>query len=47
MENEQQKALIIPESLFKEPIENKIEKIYNPKNWRQRARETFTLDDKQ
>ena len=31
LENLKQNELIIPEWLFQEPIENKINKIYNPK----------------
>ena len=45
MENEKQNELIIPEWLFKEPIENKI--IYNPKSLKQIARDNIKLDDKQ
>ena len=32
IENEKQNEMIIPECIFREPIENKIEKIYNPKS---------------
>ena len=42
-----QDEMIIPEWLFKEPIENKIEKIYNPKPLKQLARNNIKLDDKQ
>ena len=42
-----QKEMIIPEWLFKEPIENKIRKIYNPKSFRQLARDNIRLDDRQ
>ena len=38
--------MIIPERLFKEPIENKINKIYNPKSITQIARDNIRLDDK-
>ena len=37
----------IPEWLFKEPIEIKINKLYNPKPLKQLARDSFKLDDKQ
>ena len=47
MENEQQNELIIPEWLFKEPIENKTKNIYNPKSLKQIARDNIKLDDKQ
>ena len=47
LENEKQNEMIIPEWLFKEPIENKIEKIYNPKPIKQLARNNIRLDDKQ
>ena len=39
--------MIIPEWLFKEPIENKIDKIYNPKSLKRTARDNIRLDDKQ
>ena len=39
--------MIIPEWLFLEPVENKINKIYNPKPLRQLARDNIKLDDKQ
>ena len=39
--------MIIPEWLFQEPIENKINKIYNPKSLKQIARDNIRLDDKQ
>ena len=47
IENMKQDEMIIPEWLFKEPIENKIEKIYNPKPLKQLARNNIKLDDKQ
>ena len=47
IENMKQDEMIIPEWLFKEPIENKIEKIYNPKPLKQLARKNIKLDDKQ
>ena len=37
----------IPEWLFQEPIENKIQKIYNTKALRQIARDNIKLDDKE
>ena len=43
LENE----IIIPEWLFHEPIENEIEKIYNPKPLKQLARDNIKLEDKQ
>ena len=39
--------MIIPEWLFQEPVENKINKIYNPKSLKQLARNNIKLDDKQ
>ena len=47
MENMKQNEMIIPEWIFKEPIENKINKIYNPKSLKQLARNNIKLDDKQ
>ena len=47
LENEKQYELIIPEWLFKEPIENKIRKIYNPISLKKLARNKINLDDKQ
>ena len=46
IENMKQDEMIIPEWLFREPIENKIEKIYNPKALKQLARNNINLDDK-
>ena len=46
LENIRQKNMIIPEWLFQEPVENKIEKIYNPKSLEQLARNNIKLDDK-
>ena len=37
-ENEKINNMKIPEWLFQEPVENKIEKIYNPKSLKQIAR---------
>ena len=39
--------MIIPEWLFQEPTENKIQKSYNPKPLKQIARDNIKLDDKQ
>ena len=47
LEKIKQDEMIIPEWLFKEPIENKIEKMYNPKPLKQLARNNIKLDDKQ
>ena len=46
VDNIKQDEMIIPEWLFKEPIENKIEKIYNPKPLKQLARINIKIDDK-
>ena len=42
-----QNEMMIPEWLFKEPIENKIRKLYNPKPLGQLAGDNIGLDDKQ
>ena len=47
LDNMKQKEMIITEWLLKEPIENKIKKIYNSKPLRQLARDNIRLDDKQ
>ena len=47
IENIKQDEMIIPEWLFKEPIENKIKKIYNPISLKKLARNKINLDDKQ
>ena len=47
LENIKQNEMIIPEWLFEEPIENKINRLYNPKSLRQLARNNITLDDEQ
>ena len=47
IENIKQNDMIIPEWLFKEPVENKIKKIYNPRSLKQIARNKIKLDDKQ
>ena len=47
IEKTKQNEVIIPEWLFQEPIENKINKIYNPNSLKQLARDNIRLDDKQ
>ena len=47
MENIKRNEMIIPEWLFLEPVENKINKIHNPKSSNQIARDNIRLDDKQ
>ena len=47
IENIKQNEMIIPELLFQEPVENKINKIYNPKSLKQLARNNIKSDDKQ
>ena len=47
LESIKQKQMIIPEWLFKEPIEIIIKKIYNPKPFRQITRDNIKLDEKQ
>ena len=47
LENEKLIEMIIPEWLFREPIENKIKKIYNPVSLKKLARNKINLDDKQ
>ena len=47
LENMKQNEMIIPYWLFREPVENKINKIYNPKSLKQVARNNIRLDDKQ
>ena len=42
-----QNEMIIPEWLFQEPVENKINKIDNPRPLRQLARDNIRLDDRQ
>ena len=41
LENIKQNEMIIPQWLFKEPIENKIRRFYNLKPFRQLARDNF------
>ena len=47
LKSKKQKKMIIPEWLFKEPIENKIKNINNSKSLKQLARDNIRLDDKQ
>ena len=47
LENIKQNEIIIPEWLFRESVENKINKIHNPKPLKQLARNNIKLDDKQ
>ena len=47
LENLKQNEMIIPEWLFKESVENKIKKIYNPISLKKLARNKINLDDKQ
>ena len=47
VENMKQSEMIIPEWLFQEPIEKKVNKIYNPNSLKQLARDNIRLDDKQ
>ena len=47
MENMKKNEMNIPEWLFQEPVENKVNKIYNPKSLTQIARDNIRLDDKQ
>ena len=47
IENMKLNEMIIPEWLLQEPVENKINKMYNPKSLKQLARNNIKLDDKQ
>ena len=47
LENEKLNEMVIPEWLFEQPVENKINKLYNPKSLKQIARDHIKLDDKQ
>ena len=47
IEKIRQKEMIIPECLFREPVENKIKILYNPKPFRQLARDNIRLYDRQ
>ena len=46
-ENLKQNEMIILEWFFQEPVENKINKIYNPRSSKEIARDNINLDDKQ
>ena len=47
LEKMKQNEMIIPEWLFQETVENKINKIHNPRSLKQIARHNIRLDDKQ
>ena len=47
IENIKHSEMIIPEWLFREPIENKIKKIYNPISLKKLARNNIRFDDKE
>ena len=47
LENMRQNDMLLPEWLFQEHVENKINKIYNPKSLKQIARDNIKLDDMQ
>ena len=47
LENIKRNEMIIPEWLFQEPVENKIDIKYNPKSLKQLACDNIRLDDKQ
>ena len=47
MEILKQNEMIIPEWLIQEPIENKVNKKYNPNSLKQIARDNIRFDDKQ
>ena len=47
LQNMKQNEMIVPEWLFQEPIETKINKIYNPMSSKQLARSNIKIDDKQ
>ena len=47
IKNIKRTEMIIPEWLFQEPVENKINKLYNPKPLRQLARDNIRLNDEQ
>ena len=47
LENVKLIEMIKPEWLLREPVENKINKIYNPKSLKQIARDNIKLGDKQ
>ena len=47
LENQKMIEMMIPEWLFQEPVENKINKIFDPKSLEQIARDKTNLGDKQ
>ena len=47
LEKIKRNEMVIPEWFFREPIEKKINKIYNPESLKQIARDNNRLDDKQ
>ena len=47
IENMKKNEMIIPEWLSQGPIENKVNKIYNPNSLKQVAQDNIRLDDKQ
>ena len=47
LENIKREEMIILEWLFQEPVENKLNKIYNPKSLKRIARNNIKLDDRQ
>ena len=47
LENMKQNEMVIPEWLFLEQVENKINKMHNPKSLKQRSRNNIKLYDKQ
>ena len=46
IENLKLNEMITPEWLFQEPVENKLNKIYNPRSLRQLARDNNRLEDR-
>ena len=47
IKNMKQNEVVLPEWLFQEPVENKINKIYSPNPLRQLVRGNIRLDDRQ
>ena len=47
IENIKRNEMIIPEWLIQELVENKINKMYNPRSLRQLARDNIRLDERQ
>ena len=47
LESMKKSEMTIPEWLIQEPVENKINNIYNPKSLKQIARDNIRLDDRQ